>query len=96
MRESELKRWFKGEVKKRIRYVKMYEPKTFNRGAPDLIILGIGAWATCEFKKDEDADYQPNQDYTTELLNEMGFARFVEPDNAEEVLYELERLFGVK
>lgn len=92
MRESKFKSWFKGEVKSRISHVRMYEPKTWKRGDPDLIILGLCMWAALEFKKEEGADRQPNQEYKTDYLNSIGYARFVEPENAEEVLDDLERL----
>lgn len=94
MLESRLKADFKAEVKRRIPHVKMYEPKTHTRAAPDLIILGTGAiWWAGEFKKDRDSDEQPNQDSTINYLNDIGYADFVYPDNAEEVLRGLERLF---
>lgn len=93
MLESELKRDFKNKVKCRLPHVKMYEPKTHTRSAPDLIILGWGIWAAFEFKRDRDSDEQPNQDFTIEILSEMGRAEFVYPDNVEEVLCGLEDLF---
>jgi len=94
MLESGLKKAFKADVKRRLPHVKMYEPKTHSRSAPDLIILGPAAiWWAGEFKRDRDSDEQPNQDYTIDQLNEMGYAEFVYPDNAEEVLNGLEDLF---
>lgn len=93
MRESKFKSDFKDEVKKRFPNVKQYEPKTHRRKSPDLILLGPGAWATLEFKKEENADQQPNQDLETEELDLMGYARIVDPTMKEEVLNDLERLF---
>jgi len=94
MLESKLKADFKREVKRRLSYLKMYEPKTHTRSSPDLIILGPGAiWWAGEFKKDRDADEQPNQLREIEELNRMGYAEFVYPDNFEEVLRGLEDLF---
>lgn len=94
MLESSFKADFKKEVARRLPHVQMYEPKTHTRSAPDLIILGWGTWAVCEFKRDRDADEQPNQDRTIKILSEMGRAEFVYPDNVEEVLRGLEDLFS--
>lgn len=93
MLESKLKAEFKSEVKRRLPFVKMYEPKTQTRSGPDLIILGPGTWAVFEFKRDRDSDEQPNQDFTIDYLSTMGLAEFVYPDNVEEVLNGLEDLF---
>jgi len=93
MLESKFKAWFKDEVKRRIPHVKMYEPKTNRRSRPDLVILGYGIWAAIEFKREEDASRQPNQELEMYALEEMGAAYFVHPDNAEEVLRGLEVLF---
>ena len=94
MLESEFKAWFKNEIRESIPHVKMYEPKTHTRSAPDLIILGTGEWVVIEFKRAKDADRQPNQDYIMDVLGGMGHAYFAHPDNAEEVLNGLERLFS--
>jgi hypothetical protein len=93
MLESELKSWFKGEVKRRCGSVKMIEPKSPPRSDPDLIILGRGAWAAFDFKRNRGAEFQPNQDLTMEFLDDIGWGEFVYPDNAEEVLNGLEDLF---
>ena len=93
MLESKFKSDFKNDIRVRIPHVKMFEPKTHTRGAPDLIILGPGCWAVVEFKRFEDADRQPGQEDTIDILGEMGFAYFAFPENAEEVLNGLERLF---
>jgi hypothetical protein len=93
MLESRFKADFKDAVTKRIPHVKMYEPKTNRRARPDLIILGLGVWAAIEFKREEGASRQPNQERHMSELGEMGFAYFAYPDNEEEVLRGLERLF---
>jgi hypothetical protein len=93
MLESRFKADFKDEIKRRIPHVKMYEPKTNRRGRPDLILLGPGTWAAIEFKREEDAPRQPNQEKHMDELAEMGYSCFAYPEIAEEVLGGLERLF---
>jgi hypothetical protein len=69
-------------------------PRPYTRSKPDLVILGPNhLWAALEFKESKNANRQPNQEYYIERLNENGYARFVYPENAEEVLDELEELF---
>lgn len=63
------------------------------QGAPDLLILYKDKWAALEGKKDEGSSHRPNQDYYVDLMNKMSFARFIYPQNAKEVLNELERSF---
>lgn len=66
---------------------------TLNRSIPDYIILCGDNWALLEFKKSKDANKQPNQNYYVQLFNEMSYASFVYPENSEEVINDLERLF---
>ena len=63
------------------------------RSFPDILVLGPRYWAALEFKREDTSSHQPNQDYHVRRLNAKGYSSFVHPDNAEEVLYELERLF---
>lgn len=63
------------------------------RGIPDLSILFKNKWAALETKRSKNASLQPLQDHYVDLLNKMSFARFISPDNKEEVLNELERSF---
>lgn len=65
------------------------------QGIPDLIILYKNKWAVLEGKKNKNASHRPNQDYYIELMNDMSFARFIYPENKEEVLYELQQAFCV-
>lgn len=62
------------------------------QGMPDLLILYQNKWACLEVKKSQNAKHRPNQDYRVNELNmNGGFARFIFPENEEEVLNELQQ-----
>lgn len=64
------------------------------QGIPDWTILYKDKWAVLEAKRDKNAKKQPNQPYYVETLDNMSFSRFVYPENKEEVLRELARVFN--
>lgn len=71
------------------------------QGIPDLSIFYKNRWAMLECKRSmkevKDVSYhEPNQDYYVELANGMSFARFICPENMEEVIYELQRALQTK
>ena len=63
------------------------------QGLPDLTVLYKNHWALLECKRDEKAVHQKNQDYYISTANDMSFARFIFPENREEVLNELQQAF---
>ena len=63
------------------------------QGIPDLLVLNGNKWAALECKKDGKASKRPNQAYYIQKMNTMSFARFVSPENKEEVLNEMEQAF---
>ena len=64
------------------------------QGIPDWTILYKDKWAVLEAKKSKTVKKQPNQPYYVEKLDKMSFARFVYPENKDEVLSELHKLFS--
>ena len=63
------------------------------QGFPDILILFFNKWAALECKRNQNEPHRPNQDYYIDKINEMSFARFIFPENEEEVLYELQQSF---
>ena len=64
------------------------DPNEF-QGIPDLLVIYRDRWAALEGKKSANEDARPNQPYYVSLMNDMSFARFIYPENKDEVLDEL-------
>lgn len=90
---------FQAALKKRLRdtfpgcIVMKNDPNDI-QGIPDLTVLHRDKWATLECKKGAKASHRPNQEYYVQKMNEMGFSRFISPDNVDQVMNELELYFG--
>lgn len=83
---KELKQMFAG-------CIVMKNDSSYIQGIPDLLVLYKDKWAALECKKNASAKKQPNQEYYVSQMNDMSFARFICPENKEEVLDELQRSF---
>ena len=66
------------------------------QGIPDLSIFYEDKWATLECKKSANEKPRPNQPEYVDLMNKMSFSSFIYPENEEEVLNDLERVFTAK
>ena len=66
---------------------------SYTQGIPDLLILYKDKWAVLECKKSKNAAEQANQEYYVSKLNSMSYSAFVQPENEEEVLNAIQRLF---
>ena len=63
------------------------------QGIPDLVIFFGQHYALLEVKKSEKEATQPNQKYYVDLFDRWQFAAFIYPENQEEVLRQLDRVF---
>ena len=86
---KELKKLFPG-------CIVLKNDSSYIQGIPDLLILYKDKWGSLEVKKSATAKHQPNQDYYVNKMNEMSFSRFIFPENKDEVLTDLARLFKRK
>lgn len=96
MLESKFKEKFFEEFKAKVPQTGiLYKASFSKRSYPDVVLLGPnGRWAVLEFKRAEKAARRIHQALHIEILSEMGYARFVSPENSEEVIRELEAYFA--
>lgn len=66
------------------------------QGIPDLTVLWRTRWAFLEVKDSADAVEQPNQRWFVEKANRFSYGAFIYPENAEEVLDELQQAFRTR
>ena len=71
----------------------MKNDSSYIQGIPDLLVLYKNMWASLECKKSAKASKRPNQEYYIDIMNKMSFARFISPENKDEVLTELKKIF---
>lgn len=94
MKESEFQSKLIKELKERfVGCIVTKLDSGYIQGIPDLLILWKNKWATLECKKSNSASKRPNQEYYVGKMDEMSFSRFINPDNKEEVLNDLEQAF---
>lgn len=63
------------------------------QGIPDLLVLYQDKWASLECKRGTRSKKQPNQEHYVEKMNNMSFSRFINKENKEEVLRDLQQTF---
>lgn len=66
------------------------------QGIPDLTVLWRSRWAFLEVKRSADEVEQPNQRWFVEKANAFAFGAFIYPENAEEVLRDLQQAFRAR
>lgn len=92
MKENDFQSDLIKEIKKKfVGCIVMKNDAGYIQGIPDITVLYNDRWAALECKKDKRASKRPNQSYYVDKMNEMSFARFIFPENKEEVLNELEQ-----
>ena len=101
MKENSFQSGLKKEIKGMFPgcYVLKNDGSNVPQGFPDISIHYNGTTAFLECKKDQrtarsKSGTQPNQEeYLDRLTNKGFYAKFVYPENKEEILHDLERLF---
>jgi hypothetical protein len=74
-------------------YIIKNDPQ-WNQGIPDLLILYNDKWAMLEVKTSANANVQPNQLHYVGMFDELSFASFINPENEEDVLRDLQSALG--
>ena len=94
MLENEFQSKLIKEIKRRFPgCIVLKNDPTYIQGIPDLIILHNDKWGALECKKNSKASKRPNQEYYIGIMNQISFARFIYPENKDEVLCDLEHHF---
>jgi hypothetical protein len=75
-------------------FIVINDPRNI-QGVPDILILYNDTWAMLEVKLSPTSKLRPNQDYYVGILNDMSFASFINPQNEEDVLHDLQQAFGI-
>lgn len=64
------------------------------QGIPDRLFLHENHWALLEFKRDPKSTKEANQEWYVEKFNEMSYSAIVTPENAKQVIDEIQQAFG--
>ena len=67
---------------------------TYLQGVPDLLVLYKNKWCALEVKRSATAKHQPYQDYYVDKMNEMSHSAFIYPENKDQVMNDLRRMFN--
>lgn len=97
MKESIFQKKLIDEIKQLFSHNNVYISKLdsgYTQGIPDLLILIDDFWAMLENKKSAKASHRPNQEYYVNKFENMSFARFIFPENKDEVLKALSFRFN--
>lgn len=93
--ESKFQKELMDEIKDRYPgCVVLKNDSSYIQGFPDWTILYKDKWAVLEAKKEKGAKRQPNQEYYVNKLDGMSFSRFIYPENKDQVLEELKKIFA--
>lgn len=85
---NQLKQMFVGAI--------VIKVESYIQGFPDILILYGKRWAMLECKRESKSDKRPNQEHYVNRLNKMSFSSFINPENKEDVLNDLQRSFKIK
>jgi hypothetical protein len=72
---------------------------SYLQGIPDLLILWYDRWGILEVKRtmpNGPDDYEPNQEWYLDQLNQMSFAAMICPENEQEILDALQHAFTAR
>lgn len=87
---SDLKDMFPGCVVQKL-------DSSYQQGIPDLLVLFGKRWAILEVKRKKptrESDWEPNQQWFIEQFDRMSFSACIYPENAEDVLNDLQQTFS--
>lgn len=93
-------RFFKSDIKKILkkRYpgsiILNLDPNDI-QGIPDMLILFNNKWAALEFKRHNSSSKRPNQEYYVNKMSSMSYANFINPNNVDNILNDLDSHFEI-
>lgn len=91
MKESEYQKKLIRRIKTELpRCIVLKNDSRYLQGVPDLSVYNGSKYAMLEVKESANAAHQPNQDhYVKHVIDSGGFARFIYPENEEQVLEDM-------